>query len=426
MQVRELIQLKIESLNYSTNAVGRSNGFIVFVPYGVPGDTLLTRIVQIKKNYAIGEMVEIITPSPYRTQPPCVHFSKGCGGCQWQYIIYDHQLHWKKDIVLQALKRIGKLEHMPEAEIFPSANPFGYRNKLRLFTVSQYGNMLLGMKKFSTHNVVPIKKCPIANDSVNEALALSQKEILSSDSTISELTIRATNFGDVMLTCLCARNNRATKETIESLARIPNIKSLYSIVNDKSRLEYGNTYITESILGKRYRIGVDSFFQVNNHGLTNLIEITKDCVGNDSNFILDAHCGVGTFAIQLAELCDQVWGIDISSSSIELAIKNASDNNIENATFRKGSAIRILNGSLSNKKLDAVILDPPRSGCDKPDLLSIIHSQPKKIVYISCNPTTLARDLNEISQAGYKLKRLAVIDMFPMTYHLETLVFCER
>ncbi len=426
MQVRELIQLKIESLNYSTNAVGRSNGFIVFVPYGVPGDTLLTRIVQIKKNYAIGEMVEIITSSPYRTQPPCVHFSEGCGGCQWQHIIYNHQLHWKKDIVLQALKRIGKLEHIPEIETFAKPDYLGYRNKLRLFTISQFGNMLLGMKKFNTHKVVPIKKCLIANDSVNKALAHSQKELLSSNSTINELTIRTTNSGDVMLTCLCARNNRATKEAIESLSKIANIKSLYSIVNDKSRLEYGNTYITESILGKSYRIGVDSFFQVNNHGLVNLIEITKDCVGDDSDLILDAHCGVGTFAIQLAEHCDQVWGIDISSSSIELAAQNALDNNIKNAKFRKGSAIRILNSSLRSKKLDAVILDPPRSGCDKSDLLSIIRSQPKKIVYISCNPTTLARDLNEISQAGYRIKRLAIIDMFPMTYHLETFAFCER
>jgi 23S rRNA (uracil1939-C5)-methyltransferase len=426
LQVRELVQLKIESLNYSVNAVGKANGFVVFVPCGVPGDTLLTRIIEIKRNYAIGEMVEMIDPSPYRCQPSCVHFSEGCGGCQWQHIAYDHQLEWKKDIIRQALQRIGKMEYLPEIEVYSEQDPLHYRNKLRLFPITIFGKMLLGMKKHNTHKVIPINECSISSYTINDIISTFQRELSSSESSLTELGIKVTDTNQVMLTCTCAKNNRSTKALFTRLSSIFKKASIYSIINDKLLLEHGTPTVTENVSGKSYLIGPDSFFQVNRYGLKSLIDIAKECMGLGNKLILDAHCGVGTFALQIADACDEVWGIDISSTAIELADQNAVENQIDNAFFRKGSAVRILNSRLNNEKLDAVILDPPRDGCDKLDLLAIINSQPEKILYISCNPTTLARDLREICNAGYKLLRLAMVDMFPMTYHLETVAFCVR
>lgn len=424
MQVRELIQIKIESLNYSANAVGKYDEFVVFVPYGVPGDTLLVRITEIKRNYAIGELVEIIQPSQYRCNPPCQHFVEGCGGCQWQHIVYEYQLEWKKDIIIQALKRIGKLGNIPEIKVYSLDNPLHYRNKLRLFSLDKSDKMLIGMRKYNTNNTVPIKECLISNDKINDIIKQLQRELISADNLIDEMGIRSASNNQIMLTCSYSKNNRSTKAIINHLKSLPNISSLYSIINDSLHLENGKPTIVENVSNRSYEISSDSFFQVNLCGLEYIIEIVKECLGSDNKIIYDAHCGVGTFALQMADHCGKVWGTDISSSVIELASQNAVNNDIHNAFFRKGSAIRILNSKLDNEKLDAVILDPPRNGCDRLDLQAIIQSKPNKIIYVSCNPTTLARDLHEINKAGYELIRIAMVDMFPMTYHLETIAFC--
>ncbi|MEK7399920.1 MAG: 23S rRNA (uracil(1939)-C(5))-methyltransferase RlmD [Candidatus Poribacteria bacterium] len=424
MRIGDEIRLKIESLNYSPNAVGRYNGFVVFVPLGVPDDELLVKITQVKKNFAIANLIQIISPSKHRCSPPCPHYLQGCGGCQWQHIEYEHQGHWKKDIIIQALQRIGKFKHIPDIQVCIN-EPFHYRNKLRLFSANRKGKLLFGMKKHNSHKVVPIKECLISNNEINSLSNVFKGEILPSDSHISELGIK-TSMGQIMLLCTYSKDNLFVGKEAERLSHISGIRSIFtSTEGGKFRLRYGVDTIEENIGGINYKIGADSFFQVNLQGLANLVEIVKDCIGSENQLILDAHCGIGTFALQIAKSAKMVYGMDISSPAIDLAKINAKENHIDNVNFRIGSMSGLLH-ELKNKKIDIAILDPPREGCEKPDLTSLIQSDIKKIVYVSCNPTTLARDLNELNKEGYNLERLYMVDMFPMTYHLETVAFCVK
>lgn len=425
LKVRDIFQIKIESLNYSASAVGKIDGFVVFVPYAIPGDDLLVRITQVKRNYAIAEIVEIITPSEYRCHPPCTHFSEGCGGCQWQHITYEHQVEWKKDVIIQALQRIGKMENIPDIETYIGNERLHYRNKLRVFPSSN--KKLLGLRKYNTHVVVPIKECLISDHKINTLSHIFQGELFSQDSNLSEFGIRVSSKGQIILSCIYNRYGYSFKSEINNLSHISDVASIFSCTRlNKLSLEYGISNISNNICGINYRVGPDSFFQVNPYGLQNLINIVKSWIGNDNKLILDAHCGVGTFALQTASYCDMVWGTDVSLSAIELARINAADNGIKNTRFRKGTMVNVLNNELRDEKLGVMILDPPREGCEKADMQALIRANPQKIVYVSCNPTTLARDLRELKVAGYNLLRLVMVDMFPMTYHLETVALCNR
>ena len=431
LEIGELIRIEVESLNYSARAVGRAGGLIVFVNRGVPGDKLLVRIEQIKKNYAVAEVEDILSASPYRCQPPCVHFTEGCGGCQWQHIAYKYQLQWKMEVVRQALKRIGKLEIIPKMEHRGLSPSHHYRNKLRLFPAKDQGiGVPLGMRRSESHKVVPIRECLISTTVINSLSSIFRGEVFSTGDGLSEISIRS--LDGLMLSCTYNRDNTSIAVNIDKLSDLPEVASIfYRIVPTSGRpgkfiLGYGGNTISQEVHGIRYKIGPDCFFQINVSGLKNLIHLVKDFAGEDNHLILDAHCGVGTFALQVADVSDTVWGIDISSSAVALARSNASDNGITNVHFRKGRASDILRNELRDVQLDLAILDPPRKGCEKADLQALIRSQPRKIIYVSCNPTTLARDLRELGESGYNLLRLAMVDMFPMTYHLEVVALCTR
>ncbi len=420
------IQIEVESLNYSSYAVGRADGFVVFTSGGVPGDRLLVRMKQIRKNYAVAELVDIISASPHRCHPPCVHFIEGCGGCQWQHIAYDHQIQWKEEIVRQALRRIGKLEDVPEIEIREMNSPLRYRNKLRIFPAENPG--MLGMRRAESHQVVPVKECLISSDAINSMSPLFRGEVFSADSEISEISIRSSDtYQNVMLSCTYGRDNTIIEDHIRKLSKISAVSSVfYRIRRGKFMYGYGDSVIREKIRGIDYKIGPECFFQVNVSGLNTIIDLVKEFAGRGNKLVVDAHCGVGTFALQIACISDVVWGTDISSSSISLARSNAVENSIVNVHFRRGTASDLLSGELRDVPLDLLILDPPRKGCEQADLQAVMQAMPEKLIYISCNPTTFARDMHELSSSGYEILRLAMVDMFPMTYHLEVIAICVR
>lgn len=420
----KIIELEIESLNYSAFSVGKYDGFVVFVSGGVPGDRIKAQITNIKKNYAFAESQNVIRKSPYRCDPPCRHFIEGCGGCQWQHIKYEYQLQWKLDIVKQALKRIGRLDDIPEIKIHRINTPFNYRNKLRLFPV-QNRSILFGMHKHNSHEVVPIKECLVSSDKINSLRPIFTGKVFTSKSSISEITVRTseTNSG-IMLSCLYGDNNNQV-DNIENLMQVTGISSIFirQKHNNKYMLRYGSAVITEEINGIYYDIGPDNFFQINIKGLKKIIDFIIGSIENNDGFILDAHCGVGTFALQTAKYAKQVWGVDISSSSIEMAKLNAKKNDIDNVYFSKGTLSDFKD--IYQNRIDIAILDPPREGCRKSDIKALAELKPPKIIYISCNPTTFARDLYELKNAGYKIYNLHVLDMFPMTYHLELLALLK-
>ncbi len=425
MEIGDLVQTEVESLNYSAHAVGRIDGLVVFISGGVPGDRLLIRITQIKKNYAVAETVEILSASPDRRHPPCIHFVEGCGGCQWQHIAHESQLRWKQDIIRQALKRIGKFDSIPNVEISGTCPSFHYRNKLRLFPGKSSSEF--GMRKAGSHEVVPIEGCLISDPAINSLKPMFRGEIFSAGSSLNEVTIRSSDR--LMLSFAYERDDPSIAENIDKLSRMSGIASVfYRVASVSGRFihGYGDHTISEKIHGIEYKISPGCFFQVNTAGLKALVGLVRKFAGHDNRVLLDAHCGVGTFALQMADASDAVWGTDISSSAVTLARSNAVDNNITNVNFRLGTVSQVLGRELRDVPIDAAILDPPRKGCEKADLRALIQSRPGKVIYVSCNPTTLARDLRELGNAGYELLRLAMVDMFSMTYHLEVVALCAR
>ena len=222
MRAGELIEIEVESLNYSARSVGRSKGFVVFVNGGVPGDKLVARITQVKKSYAIADIVRIVNTSPHRQEPACKHFIEGCGGCQWQHIDYEYQLIWKKEIIRQALQRIGGLEELPEIDVRHAGDSFSYRNKLRLFRVEDGRG--LGMRVAGTHRVVPISACLISSRSINTVLA---NIAFSSNDWFDELTIRSSHTnGDTMVIYAGPNKSTSALEDIEKLKSISHLSSI--------------------------------------------------------------------------------------------------------------------------------------------------------------------------------------------------------
>lgn len=427
----ELTEITVESLSYSAHAVGRVDGFVVFVSGGVPGDKVLARITEVKKNHAFADLVEVLSASPHRCQPPCAHFTEGCGGCQWQHIAYEYQLESKKEVIRQALKRIGKLEDIPEMEVYGMESPLHYRNKLTLFR-TRNGEMF-GTRRPGSHEVVPIRECPISKPMINALSPLFQGEGISAGSNVDKINIRCSDkYDQVMLLCVCQQDMPFMAADVDKLANLPGVASIFHCVESRSgrlgkfTLEYGEQVIREEVRGIEYRIAPECFFQVNKSGLEKLVDLVREFAGMDNNLVVDAHCGVGTFGLQVADISDAVMGRDVSPPAVALAKSNAEDNGITNALFDVGNISHLLGRQLRRANVDLVILDPPRQGCEKADLRALIRSQPKKVIYVSCNPTTLARDLHELANAGYQLLKLALVDMFPMTYHLETVALCCR
>ena len=430
-EVGELIEIEIYSLSYSPDAVGRADGFVVFVRGGVTGDRVLARITDVKKNHATAHMVDVLSASPYRCQPPCAHFIEGCGGCQWQHVTYEHQLESKAGAVRQSLKRIGKLTDIPEIEVRGAGTPFQYRNKLTLFR--EKGSGKFGPLKLNTHEVVPIKECLISRPMISALKPIFQGEVLSPGSKIDKINIRsADKYGEIMLLCVYQQDTPSIAADIDRLSKLPGVASIFRCVESKAgylgkfTLEYGEPAIKEEIRGIEYKIGPECFFQVNKAGMEELVDLVREFAGTGNNIVVDAHCGIGTFALQIADISAFVMGMDISQPAIDLAKSNAEDNGKRNAIFSANRVSHVLRKEMRNADLDLVILDPPRSGCEKADLRRLISAQPKKVIYASCNPTTLARDLHKLSNAGYELLRLAMVDMFPMTYHMEVVALCGR
>ncbi len=431
LEVGELVEIAVDSLSYSPDAVGRVDGFVVFVSGGVPGDRVLARTTKVRKNHATADVVDVLSASSHRCEPPCMHFTEGCGGCQWQHTTYEYQLQSKEEVVKQALKRIGKLEDIPEVDIRRAETPFQYRNKLTLFR--EKGSGRFGLLKFNTHEVVPISECPISSPMINALSPIFQGEVFSAGSKIGKINIRSSDkYDEIMLLCVYQKDVPTIADDVDRLSNLPGIASIFRCVESKSghlgkfKLEYGKPVIREKVRGIEYKIGPECFFQVNRAGLEELIDLVREFAGIDNNIVVDAHCGVGTFALQIADTSDAVMGIDIAPPAIALAQSNAKENGITNALFNVSRASHLLGEQLRNTEVDLVILDPPRNGCEKADLQGLISAQPKKIIYVSCNPTTLARDLHELANAGYQLLKLAMVDMFPMTYHLEVVALCVR
>lgn len=363
--------------------MGRHEEQVVFVPHGIPGETVEAELQRRYPDYLEATIVSVLNPSPHRIEAPCRYYAE-CGGCQWQHIAYPHQLELKREVVLDQLRRIGKFSDPPVAPTLGGGDPFHYRNHAR-FTVTKEGR--LGFVQRGTHRCVPIDECMLMHPWINKTI----KELEGECAETRELSVRyGINTGEYLIQPAIKKGSVA--------------------------LETGQQAFHEELSGHLFRVASPAFFQVNTNQAERLVEVARNYLRPDGKGLLvDAYAGVGTFAVLLADDYARVIAVEESGPAVRDARANAADT--PNVEVVKGKVEDILPGLPDEP--DAVLLDPPRAGCDRAVLETLIVRKPGRVVYVSCEPATLARDLRILCDAGFKLEAVQPVDMFPQTYHIE-------
>jgi len=417
-----MIKLKIESVGFKGNGVGHIDGKVIFIPYTVTGDEVSVETIEDKKSYAVGRLKEILIPSPWRTNPLCPYFGD-CGGCQWQHIDPSAHEALKKDIPKESLQRLAGLKEIPPLSVIPSPQPYGYRIRIQL---KAEGNKI-GFFEERSHRVVEIDQCPIAHPMVNAILRHIRKEQFSLPGMDGiEINVSPEEGKGILIFHLNLSGQREKIPLKELLQSIPLLKGI-AIVRRKRWTYLGDPTLNVTVTLIRHgrekafhlRVSPGSFCQVNlgqNRELIQAVLEFGELKGSER--VLDLYAGIGNLTLPLATEAKWVTGIDEGKKAVADARFNAEGNGIKNFQFISGSVEEVLKGV--KEELDLIVLDPPRRGC-KMALDQLVRLQPKKIVYVSCEPTTFSRDLRLFSEKGYLLQRLALIDMFPQTYHMEVI-----
>lgn len=443
------LELTIHDLSNSGDGVGRWGDRVVFVPNTVPGDRIMTRLVTVKPTYAHGKLQQILTESPQRVRPGCIVADK-CGGCQWQAVAYEQQLAAKQDQVVQALERIGGLANPPVDPVLPSA-PFGYRNKATypLGRSPSTGQVQAGYYQKSSHKLVNLNQCPVQDERLNPLLAEIKQDIqrrgwsiyneARHQGRLRHLALRVGRRTGEMLVTLVSSS--ADLEGLEDqaqdwLSRYPVLVGVSLNVNPartnaifgaKTYCIAGRPYLTERLAGLTFHISPTTFFQINTEQAETVIQVMLDELTlRGQEVLVDAYCGVGTLTLPLAQRVKQAIAIESQAESVAQAQMNADINGIETVTFLTGAVEAVL--PTLEIEADVVVLDPPRKGCNAGVLTALLQQQPQRIVYMSCNPATLARDLKTLcgEGGGYRLSRVQPVDFFPQTAHVECIAFLQR
>lgn len=444
----DIVELNIEDLGSDGEGIGRIDGYTLFVKGALVGDQITAKILKTKKSYGYAKIEKINQPSPYRVEPRCDKANK-CGGCQLQHLDYNKQLEYKQNKVKNCLERIGgftditsKMEPMIGMD-----DPYYYRNKSQ-FPVgkNKEGNIVTGFYASRTHSIIDTSHCFIGAK-VNELILNKVKDFLKEYKieTYDEINhvglvrhiLTRVGFitGEIMV-CLVINGKELPHkdELIESLKEIRGMTSISINVNqEKTNVILGNQvitlwgtpYITDYIGEIKYHISPLSFYQVNPVQTKKLYEKAlsyADLTGEET--VVDLYCGIGTISLFLAKKAKKVLGVEIVPQAIEDAKVNAKINNIENATFLVGAAEEIIPKKYKeeNLKADVIVVDPPRKGCDESLLETMILMAPKRIVYVSCDPATLARDVKYLSENGYEMKKVCTVDQFSHSTHVESVV----
>ncbi len=442
----QIHEITIEDLGHSGEGVGRIDGFTVFVEGGIPGDALKIKMENVKKNYATGSILEILNPSEDRIQPLCP-VAQSCGGCQLQHLDYQAQLRWKTNRVRENIRRIGGLEDIPVNDAIGMENPWHYRNKAQFPAGIYRGEAILGFYKRGSHDLVDIHNCCIqhkSNEPVIKAIEryMKQFHIAPYDERTGKGIIRHVLVkigfytGEKMVVLVTNGKKLPHKDELIQmlLDAVPGLDSIIQNINTKRGnvilgseciLLYGSERITDMIGDLKFQISALSFFQVNPIQTKILYEKALEYAQlSGEETVFDIYCGIGTISLFLARKAKKVYGIEIVEAAIEDAKENARISNIENAEFLAGAAEDVVPKLYQQGiRADVVVVDPPRKGCDEKVLNTIAKMAPDRIVYVSCNPATLARDLKYLDEKGYRTMQVQPVDMFPHTTHVE--VVCK-
>ncbi len=451
MKKNQLTELLIESISSDGNGVGKYEGMTVFVPFTAVGDKISCKIVKVNKTYAFGIIDKIISSSPARLENDGCPVSKKCGGCAFRHMTYEAEKTAKDKIVRNAFERIGGLKDLPFEEILGCENISGYRNKAQYpLAYDENKKAAAGFYAKRSHRVIPCANCELGDRKFSEITAeicdfVNREKIPLYDETSGKGLLRhiclrrGYHTGEIMV-CLIVK--RAEKKLFSPLAKIltekfPDIKSVVLNINSKNTnvitgdrciVIYGNESITDMMCGRKIKISPLSFYQVNTAQAEKLYGIAKDFAAlSGEEILLDLYCGTGTVGLSMADGIKKLYGCEIIPEAVENARENAHDNNIANAEFFVGDAGKTVM-ALAKKNIhpDVIITDPPRKGCDELTLSSIVKMSPEKIIMISCNPATAARDVKYLSEHGYRAVKARAVDMFPRTSHVECVVLMSR
>jgi 23S rRNA (uracil1939-C5)-methyltransferase len=444
----EFVEIEISDISDTGMGVGRFEGRVVFVPDAVTGDQVRVRLVRVKPQYATGKLDQVIEPSQHRIRPQCIVADK-CGGCQWQHISDDYQLYAKQQQVIQALERIGEFSQPAVDPVLSMGLPAGYRNKATYpVKLSATRQVQAGYYQKSSHRLVNLNRCPVQDERLNPFLAEIKQDIQQQgwpiyDETthhgkIRHISVRVgRRTGEILLT-LVSRSPDLPKLQEQAQIWLERYPSLVGVCLNINRAKgnvifgaetntiAGRSECLEGFAGLEFKLRADTFFQVNTEAAEALLNVVMDELKlQGTEVLLDAYCGIGTFTLPLAQQVKQAIGIEVHPASVTQAQENAQLNDITNIEFQIGTVETIL--PQLEITPDLVLLDPPRKGCDRVVLETLIQMQPAKIVYISCKPTTLARDLKFLCQTGgYQLTRVQPADFFPQTSHVECAAFLVR
>jgi 23S rRNA (uracil1939-C5)-methyltransferase len=415
------VQVPIESVAFKGYGVARIHGKVVFVPYTVTGDKAWIEVVEEKKEYSMGRLIQIAEPSPWREDSPCPYFGS-CGGCQWQHIDYSAQGELKKEILRDILQRLGKLKEIPSIRIILSPKPYDYRTRIQL----KVKGKAIGYYQERSHKIVEINRCPVSHPLINQIIQELQEEIAAL-LRMEEIEINVSpeeGRGVILFhPHVCdRRTDHFMKKFLQSHPVLRGIalsrKGGFYFFGDPA-LNFTISFRQEGEKRNlKLRISPGSFFQVHSEQNQALIQTVLQFSGvNKGDRVVDLYAGVGNLTLPLATRAREVLGIEENRMAVEDARFNAERNGITNCEFIQGRVEDVLK-HWKREKPDLVVLDPPRTGC-KTVLNQVAKLKPKKIIYVSCEPTTLSRDLHLFSESGYQLQGLSLIDMFPQTYHME-------
>ena len=449
-QQGQVIDLKIDDLSNSGDGVGRWQDRVVFVSDAVPGDTLQVRLTRVKSTYGYGKQLQILEPSSDRIRPVCIVADK-CGGCQWQAVAYSKQLQAKESQVQSALERIGGFETVSMQPILGTPNPLAYRNKVTYpLARGPGGTVKAGYYRRGTHQIVNLNQCPIQHESLSPLLVDAKEAITAQgwslynekkhQGRLRNLALRVgQNTGQTLLTLVTTGYLPNVKEQADRwLSEYPSLVGVCLNINpertnkvfgEETLCLAGRLYLEEVFLGLRLRIQPTTFFQVNTtqaEALVSLVLEHLNLKGNET--VIDAYCGIGTLSLPLAQRAARCVGIEFHPESVAQARQNAALNGLKNTEFFAGAVENLLLeiSVQQSSPVDVVVLDPPRKGCDRNVLDTLVELGPGRIVYMSCNPSTLARDLKILCSKGYGLTIVQPADFFPQTAHVECVAFLEK
>ncbi|MBQ7248267.1 MAG: 23S rRNA (uracil(1939)-C(5))-methyltransferase RlmD [Lachnospiraceae bacterium] len=447
MEKGQIVEIRIEDMTEDGAGIGKYEGYPLFVKDTVPGDFVRAQVIKDKGNYGFGRVMEIIEPSPDRVEPICP-ISRPCGGCQLQAMSYGAQLAFKQKRVTSALTRIGGQPADRVLPIIGMDEPVRYRNKAEYpVRMSRDGRIVMGFYAGHTHSVIECEDCIIGQQSDMKILSLirgwmerygiAPYDEESGRGLVRHVMIRTSHARGEQMVTLVINGKRLPHQT-ELAAELGFVSSLsYSINTEKNnvimgrevRFISGRPYIEDEIGGIVYRISPQSFYQVNPLQTEKLYRKALEYAQlSGGETVWDLYCGIGTISLFLAQKARKVYGVEIIPAAIDNARENAAANGIANAEFFVGKAEEVLPGHFAHtgERADVIVVDPPRKGCDETLLRTIVEMAPERVVYVSCDPATLARDVKILADGGYELRAAQPVDMFAQTVHVEVVTLITR